>query len=122
MNLFRSTALGLIMTTGLASLPLSASAMQDNVSGDPGYTLEAPPAYAMVGDLVIARPLLIAGTAVGAVLFVVSLPFSALGGNVKEAGQALVLDPGREAFVRCLGCTSSWANGGSYQDQGQYQQ
>lgn len=122
MNLFRSTALGLIMMTGLASLPLSASAIQDNVSGDPTYTLEAPPAYAMVGDLLIARPLLIAGTAVGAVLFVVSLPFSALGGNVPEAAHALVVEPGREAFVRCLGCTSSWADGGSYQDQNQYQQ
>lgn len=115
MNLFRSTALGLILTTGLASLPLSASASQDNVSGDPNYTLEAPPAYAMVGDLVIARPLLIAGTALGAVLFVVSLPFSALGGNVEEAAQALVVEPGREAFVRCLGCTSSWAENPQYQ-------
>ena len=119
MNLFRSTALGLILTTGLASLPLSASASMDNVSGDPTYTLEAPPAYAMVGDLVIARPLLIAGTALGAVLFVVSLPFSALGGNVEEAAQALVVEPGREAFVRCLGCTSSRAQN---QQNMQYQQ
>lgn len=109
MNLFRSTALGLILTTGLATLPLSASATQDNVSGDPTYTLEAPPAYAMMGDLLIARPLLIAGTVIGAAAFVVSLPFSALGGNVEEAGRALVIEPGREAFVRCLGCTSSWA-------------
>lgn len=115
MNLFRSTALGLILTTGLASLPLSAFASQDNVSGDPAYTLEAPPAYAMAGDLLIARPLLIAGTALGAILFVVSLPFSALGGNVEEAAQALVVEPGREAFVRCLGCTSSLAQGQQYQ-------
>jgi hypothetical protein len=114
MNLFRSTALGLILTTGLATLPLSASAAQDNVSGDPNYTLEAPPAYAMMGDLLIARPLLIAGTVIGAAAFVVSLPFSALGGNVEEAGQALVVEPGREAFVRCLGCTSSWAQNGQY--------
>jgi len=107
MNLFRSTALGLLLTTGLASLPLSASASQDNVSGDPTYTLEAPPAYAMVGDLLIARPLLIAGTVIGAAVFVVSLPFSALGGNVPEAADALIGTPGREAFARCLGCSSS---------------
>jgi len=37
----------------------------------------------------------------------VSLPFTALGGNVAEAGQALVVEPGKEAFVRCLGCTTS---------------
>ena len=115
MNLFRSTAFGLLLTTGLASLPLSASASQDNVSGDPTYTLEAPRAYAMVGDLLIARPLLIAGTVIGAAVFVVTLPFSALGGNVEEAGHALVVEPGREAFVRCLGCTSSWAQNQSYQ-------
>lgn len=115
MNLFRSTALGLLLTTGLASIPLSASASQDNVSGDPTYTLEAPRAYAMVGDLLIARPLLIAATVIGAGVFVVTLPFSALGGNVEEAGHALVVEPGREAFVRCLGCTSSWAQNQSYQ-------
>ena len=40
---------------------------------------------------------------------------SALGGNVAEAGHALVVEPGREAFVRCLGCTSSWAQNQSYQ-------
>lgn len=107
MKLFRSTALGLILTTGLAALPLSASASQDNVSGDPNYTLEAPPAYAMVGDLIIARPLLIAATVVGTGVFLVSLPFSALGGNVPEAADALIGTPGREAFTRCLGCTSS---------------
>lgn len=107
MNLFRSTALGLILTTGLATLPLSASATQDNVSGDPSYTLEAPPAYAMVGDLLIARPLLIAATVVGTGVFLVSLPFSALGGNVPEAADALIGSPGREAFARCLGCSSS---------------
>jgi hypothetical protein len=61
----------------------------------------------MVGDLVIARPLLIAATVVGAGLFVVSLPFTALGGNVGAAGKALVVDPGKAAFVRCLGCTES---------------
>jgi hypothetical protein len=38
---------------------------------------------------------------------VVSLPFTALGGNVGAAGKALVVDPGKAAFVRCLGCTES---------------
>lgn len=108
MNPFRSTALALIFATGLAGLPLSVSASQDNVSGDPIYTVEAPPAYAMVGDLLVARPLLIAATLVGTAVFIVSLPFSALGGNVEEAADALVGDPGREAFARCLGCTSSY--------------
>lgn len=77
----------------------------ENGSGDPRYTIQNPPAYAMLGDLLIARPLLVVATVIGAGAFVVSLPFTALGGGVGDAGQALVVDPARAAFVRCLGCT-----------------
>ena len=107
MNLFRSTAAVLALTTGLLALPAHAESVPQNASGDPMYSVEAPKAYSMVGDLIIARPLLIAATAIGAGVFVVSLPFTAAGGNVKEAGQALVVEPGMAAFVRCLGCTES---------------
>ncbi|MBO3278278.1 multidrug transporter [Pseudomonas schmalbachii] len=106
MNLFRTTAAVLALTCGLSAMPAMAQ-MDKYSSGDPIYTVEAPPAYSMMGDLIFARPLLIAATIVGTAAFIVTLPFSALGGNVKEAGQALVIDPGKEAFVRCLGCTSS---------------
>jgi hypothetical protein len=107
MKLFRSTAAALALTTGLLALPAHADVAQQNSSGDPLYTANAPKAYSMMGDLLIARPLLIGATAIGVVAFVVSLPFTALGGNVAEAGQALVVEPGKEAFVRCLGCTTS---------------
>ncbi|MCW3147510.1 multidrug transporter [Stutzerimonas stutzeri] len=110
MNLFRSTAVVLALTTGLLAMPAQAETVPQNASGDPTYTVEAPPAYSMLGDLIIARPLLIGATLIGAAAFVVSLPFTALGGNVGEAGKALVVDPGREAFVRCLGCSSSSQN------------
>ncbi|MFZ3024892.1 multidrug transporter [Pseudomonas sp.] len=109
MKLFRTTAAALALTTGLLTLPAQAEEVQTS-SGDPAYDIQTPKAYAMLGDLIIARPLLIGATAIGAVAFVVSLPFTALGGNVKEAGQALVADPAREAFARCLGCTSSVQN------------
>ncbi len=115
MNLFRTTAAILALTSGLLALPAQADEVQrttantgtNTPSGDPLYTIQNPKGYAMFGDLLIARPLLIGATAIGAVAFVVSLPFTALGGNVGEAGEALVLEPGREAFVRCLGCTTS---------------
>jgi len=107
MKLFRSTAAVLALTTGLLALPAQAEVMQQNASGDPLYTADAPKGYSMIGDLLIARPLLIGATAIGVVAFVVSLPFTALGGNVGEAGQALVVEPGAAAFVRCLGCTST---------------
>ncbi len=57
-------------------------------------------------DALVARPIGIVVTGIGAVLFAVSLPFSALGGNVDEAAEALVVNPARETFTRCLGCTS----------------
>lgn len=109
MNLFRSTAVVLALTTGFLASPVMAdgSVSTTNQSGDPAYDVQAPAAWAMMGDLIVARPLLIAATVIGAGAFVVSLPFTALGGNVGEAGKALVVDPGREAFVRCLGCTES---------------
>jgi hypothetical protein len=107
MKLFRSTAAALALTTGLLTLPAYAEGVQQNTSGDPLYETNAPKAFSMIGDLLIARPLLIGATAIGAVAFVVSLPFTAAGGNIGEAGKALVVEPGKEAFVRCLGCTTS---------------
>ncbi|VVN00367.1 hypothetical protein PS645_03258 [Pseudomonas fluorescens] len=98
MKLFRTLAVVLLIST-------ATSALASNVgSGDPRYTIQNPPAYAMIGDLLIARPLLIVATVIGAGLFVVALPFTAFDGGIGDAGKALVVDPGKAAFVRCLGC------------------
>jgi len=115
MNPFRCLAAVLALSLGVLTLPAQAQVKQSEVvssnpSGDPVYNADAPKGYSMIGDLLFARPMLIGLTALGTAAFVVSLPFSALGGNVGESAQALVLDPGREAFVRCLGCTSSQSN------------
>ncbi len=66
---------------------------------------EKPTAVAMVTDLVLVRPALLAITAVGTAVYVVSLPFSLVGGNAGEAAETLVLGPANNTFVRCLGCT-----------------
>ncbi len=68
---------------------------------------ESPSAGAMAVDAVFARPVLLATTIVGAAVYIVSLPFSLLGGNAKEAGQVLVVGPAEATFVRCLGCERS---------------
>jgi hypothetical protein len=60
-------------------------------------------ADAMIGDLVFLRPAGLLALVGGSVVFVLSLPFSALGGNVGEAAQKLVVDPARYTFVRPLG-------------------
>ncbi|SDI26478.1 multidrug transporter [Pseudomonas panipatensis] len=107
MNLFRSLAVALALSCGLSAMPVMAESSDNAASNDPIYSVQSPPFYKMMGDLLIARPLLIGATVIGTAAFVVSLPFTALGGNVKEAGQALVVDPGKAAFVRCLGCSES---------------
>ncbi|AWY41744.1 multidrug transporter [Pseudomonas putida] len=97
MKLYKTLAAALLLSVG-------TSVAASDGSGDPLYTIHNPPAYAMIGDLLIARPLLVVATVIGAGVFVVSLPFTAMGGGVSDAGQALVVDPAKAAFVRCLGC------------------
>lgn len=64
---------------------------------------EEPTAGTMLADTVLVRPLMLVGTVVGVVAFVITLPFSALGGNVDEAGKILVIDPAKYTFIRPLG-------------------
>lgn len=57
----------------------------------------------MVADFLVARPLGLASLAVGTVSFVVSLPFSALGKNVGNAFDFLIVDSAVYTFTRPLG-------------------
>lgn len=52
---------------------------------------ESPSALAMAGDAVFVRPVLLATTIVGSAVYLVSLPFSLLGGNAEEAGEVWLL-------------------------------
>ena len=60
-------------------------------------------ASAMAADLLVIRPLGIVATVVGSAVFIVSLPFSALGGNTKTACRKLVQNPAKFTFTRALG-------------------
>ncbi|MCE0734134.1 hypothetical protein LWH48_15315 [Halomonas sp. G15] len=66
-----------------------------------------PSGGAMIADAVIARPLLAAATVGGTAVFLVTLPFTALGGGVDTAAETLIKTPAEAAFRRCLGCTVS---------------
>jgi len=63
--------------------------------------------------------LLLAATGVGTGMFLVSLPFSALGGNVEEAANTLVIRPAWQTFVRCLGCRISTVDADQYSQREQ---
>ncbi len=97
----RLTALFMSLMLGLAAVPASADEMLDDQINN------RPSAMAMFGDAVVARPMLLAGTLIGTGLFVVTLPFSALGGNVQEAADTLVVGLAKSTFTRCLGCTET---------------
>lgn len=98
----RLVALLVSLTVGLASIPAHA----EQISDDP-MAFDRPSAAAMTADALLARPVLLALTVAGTGLFVVTLPFSALGGNTGEAAKMLVVGPAKTTFLRCLGCTES---------------
>jgi hypothetical protein len=65
---------------------------------------ETPNEWAMVGDLLVARPFGAVITVGGAAVWLVSLPFTLLAGNASEAAGTLIGGPVETTFMRCLGC------------------
>ncbi len=63
--------------------------------------------FRMAGDLLVARPLGAVITVAGTAAWIVSLPFTLLGGNAHEAAETLMIGPAEATFVRCLGCRRS---------------
>ncbi|MCW8195655.1 hypothetical protein F6455_12725 [Proteobacteria bacterium 005FR1] len=68
---------------------------------------EDPSAFAMTADLLFVRPAMFTMTVLGSAVWLVGLPFSAAGGNIKESADTLVVGPAMSTFVRCLGCTKA---------------
>ena len=94
----RKTAVALVTTAVLSAAPVFAN-------GPTQAQKENPSFFAMAGDLAIVRPLMLATTVVGGAVFIVSAPFSAIGGNIAQSGRTLVAQPFKATFVRCLGCS-----------------
>lgn len=83
----------------LVLLPFSPWAAAADTPDDTGNT--GP--EVMTVDLLLVRPLGLVATLCGSVLFLVSSPFSAMGGNTQEAWDALVAEPAQFTFQRPLG-------------------
>jgi hypothetical protein len=60
-------------------------------------------AGAMIVDALVVRPLGFVALVTGSVVFVISYPFAAAGGNVDDAVEKLVKEPARFTFDRPLG-------------------
>lgn len=92
--------------------PLNRRAMQAGLvarvllAANPAWSAtapEAPSAATMGFDAVVVRPLGLLATVLGTGLFVVSLPFAALGHNTDQIGKRLVVEPAQYTFARPLG-------------------
>ncbi len=88
-----------VVILALVSVPCGALASEGGIP----YRDPQIQAGAMATDAVLVRPLGIVATVLGFGLFVVSVPFSALGGNTGEAWQTLVVRPAQFTFTRPLG-------------------
>jgi len=83
-------------TTAVCVLALLLSTTVPGFAGDGDTT-------AYVVDVAVARPISLAATIVGTVLFTVSLPFSAASGTVNKTAEKLVSAPAKDTFTRPLG-------------------
>jgi hypothetical protein len=89
--------MALLLVMALIAIPCNAFAINVPSSDDQIKTGE------MATDLVIVRPVSIVTVLLGFGFFLVSSPFSALGGNVGEAWDIMVVKPVKFTFARPLG-------------------
>ena len=97
--------LALSMSLALIPDPAGATGPSYRAGGSSSYRMarEEPSGQFMFVDLFFLRPIGFAATVIGAGTFLVSLPFSAAGGNIEQARQALVDEPANYTFRRPLG-------------------
>jgi hypothetical protein len=95
MSLRKRILVGVVVVV-LASLLSAPSAVW--AQGD-----DRPTGTEVVFDFVIARPLGIAGCALGTAFFIAVSPFAVVTGSVKSTAHALVAEPFNFTFVRGLG-------------------
>lgn len=98
MNSYTKLLVSCLLATALLLNPLSIFA--EHLNPVPKETVEPG---AIVADLVVVRPLSLVATVAGSAVFIVALPFSALGGNTDETWESLVVRPAAYTFKRPLG-------------------
>lgn len=88
-----------VLTAATISLPMTAGAGE--------YAFDNPKAKPtggeMLADAFMVRPFMLVSTVLTTATFIVTLPFSAMGGNTGDAAEVLVAEPARYTFTRPLG-------------------
>jgi hypothetical protein len=95
---FRKIVMVVFLIAALSIGPLCPAAFAEEY-----LEREKPTGGMMMWDTLFMRPIGMVATALGSVVWLVSLPFAALGGNTGESTQALVADPFEWTFGRPLG-------------------
>jgi len=104
-----------VITSALAFLSLSSGTNAEPPSQQPlspyayeeGGAYVRPSAEEMLFDGLFVRPVSLAGTLAGTVVYIVTLPFSTLSGNSQEAAERLIAEPAQYTFTRCFGCVGT---------------
>ncbi|MGP4713640.1 MULTISPECIES: hypothetical protein [unclassified Psychrobacter] len=86
----------LVLTTAMMHTA-SAAIEIDETDFGPSYDT-------MIVDTVVGKPLQLVAAVTGTAAYLVSLPFSVIGGNADQAQRKLFVEPW-DAMSRCLGCT-----------------
>ena len=92
-----------LMVGALTAASLGYPVMANAGSYAYEYNSAEPTGGEMLADAFLIRPFMVVGTVLTTATFIVTLPFSALGGNVDEAATKLVAEPASYTFVRPLG-------------------
>ena len=98
MHKFLKESMVVLFAVSMVFIPIAIAANETDTLLD-----DTPNIESMIVDIVFARPLGLVATAVGTALFIVSLPFSALGGNTQAAYEKMVENPAQFTFKRPLG-------------------
>jgi hypothetical protein len=98
MGKYLKQCIALVVVVSLVSIVASPSAFAQSPSQE-----DELKAGKMVVDVLVVRPLGLVAMAAGTAVFVVALPFSALGRNVKASAKKLVVEPAKFTFARPLG-------------------
>lgn len=92
----------MIAAFSLSFFVIPAIAMDDQYIEKPNYW-SSNKADAILFDLVLLRPVGLASMGVGFAATIVGLPFSIIGNNTREVGDALIGETTKFTFVRPLG-------------------
>ncbi|WP_201556684.1 hypothetical protein [Psychrobacter sp. 72-O-c] len=93
------------LLTAIASVSLIMVSMQPALAAIEIDETDFGPSYeTMAVDTIVGKPLQLVTAVAGTAAYLVSLPFSLIGGNADQAQQKLFVEPW-DAMARCLGCT-----------------